>query len=305
MDAVSRLLHMARLEATLDRRCLLGPATSMDVASHGELAAPFHVLLEGECQLRVGDTLLDLRPGDVVVIPSGAPHRILTSGRGRRQGIVEIEGDAFLTTRSDRDDTAEVDLFCGHYTFDAGPGALLLKSLPASIHVSFGQSAESDHVLRMLSTLMRDEAQREGDGTAAILAALCTVLLAMVLRTAKGAATTNTLWTAVADPRIAVVVKEVLNAPGADWTVDRLSRTAAMSRASFQRHFTRDTGMTVGAFLVKTRLMAAADLLKSSDATVATIAAEVGYQSESAFSRAFRTEFGTTPARLRRDQRRG
>jgi AraC family transcriptional activator of mtrCDE len=61
----------------------------------------------------------------------------------------------------------------------------------------------------------------------------------------------------------------------------------------------------VGAFLVKTRLMAAADLLKSSDATVATIAAEVGYQSESAFSRAFRTEFGTTPARLRRDQRRG
>jgi len=303
MDAVSRLLHMARLKAALDKRCLLGPATTMDVAGHDELEAPFHVLLDGECQLHVGRTVLELRPGDVVVIPSGAPHRILTRGRGKRQGIVETEGAAFITTRSD---SPEIDLFCGHYTFDAGPGALLLRSLPESIHVSFGQSTESDHVLRMLSTLMRGEAQREGDGTAAILAALCTVLLAMVLRTAKGATTTSTLWTAVADQRIAEAIREVLDDPGGDWTIDRLSRTAAMSRASFQRHFTRGTGMTVGAFLTRTRLMAAADLLGSTDATIATVAAEVGYQSESAFSRAFRAEFGTTPARLRRNkQQRG
>lgn len=303
MDAVSRLLRMARLKATLDKRCLLGPSTRMDVTGHGELEAPFHVLLEGECRLQVGTTLLELRAGDVVVIPSGAPHRVLTGGRGRRHGVVETEGAAFVTTRSNRDEPTEVDLFCGHYTFEAGPGALLLRSLPASIHVSFGQSAESDQVLRMLSTLMRGEAEREGDGTAAILAALCTVLLAMVLRTAKGAATTDALWTAVADRRIADAIREVLNAPGADWTIDRLSRTATMSRASFQRHFARDTGMTVGAFLTRTRLMAAAELLDTSDATIATIAGDVGYQSESAFSRAFRAEFGTTPARLRRDRR--
>lgn len=291
---------MARLKATLDKRCLLGPATTMDVSGRGELEAPFHVLLDGECRLHVGDTVLAMRPGDVVVLPSGAPHRIITSGRGKRQGTVETEGAAFGTIRSDRTDSSEVDLFCGHYTFDASPGALLLRSLPPSIHVSFGQS---DDVLRMLSTLMRGEAQREGDGTAAILAALCTVLLAMVLRTAKGTTTANTLWTAVADQRIAEVVRTVLDEPGADWTIDRLSRTAAMSRASFQRHFARDTGMTVGVFLTRTRLMTAAERLTTSDATIATIAAEVGYQSESAFSRAFRAEFGTTPARLRRDRR--
>jgi AraC family transcriptional activator of mtrCDE len=60
--------------------------------------------------------------------------------------------------------------------------------------------------------------------------------------------------------------------------------------------------MTVGAFLARARLMAAAELLNSTDATVATIAAQVGYRSESAFSRAFRAEVGTTPARFRRDQ---
>jgi AraC family transcriptional activator of mtrCDE len=61
--------------------------------------------------------------------------------------------------------------------------------------------------------------------------------------------------------------------------------------------------MTFGAFLIRARLMTAADLLVGSDSTVSTIAARVGYQSESAFTRAFRTAVGETPARFRRQQR--
>lgn len=113
---------------------------------------------------------------------------------------------------------------------------------------------------------------------------------------------TTALWTAVTDPRIAAAVEGVLNDPGADWTIERLSRAAAMSRATFLRHFGQETGTTVGAFLSRARIMAAAELLTTTDATVATIAAQVGYQSESAFSRAFRAEVGTTPARFRRAQ---
>lgn len=302
MDSVSRLLRLARLRASLDKRCLLGGTTHMDVARHHPLEAPFHVLLEGECRLQVGAVVLELKPGDVVMIPSGSPHRVITAGTGRPRGIAETAGDAFVTTRSERGGTAVIDLFCGHYAFDAGAGALLFKSLPDPVHVSFGQSAESDDVLRMLSTLMRGEAQREGEGTAAILSALCTVLLAMVLRTSRGDSTKTTLWTAAADGRIADAVEGMLDDPGGDWTIERLCREAAMSRATFLRHFGRDTGMTVGVFLARARLMAATELLTATDATVATIAAQVGYQSESAFSRAFRAHVGTTPARFRRDQ---
>ncbi|MEU1601362.1 hypothetical protein ABZ468_54080 [Streptomyces sp. NPDC005708] len=93
---------------------------------------------------------------------------------------------------------------------------------------------------------MRGEARREGEGTAAILSALCTVLLAMVLRTSRGDTTRSTLWTAAADGRIASAVEGMLNASGADWTIERLSRAAAMSRATFLRHFTRDTGRPWG-----------------------------------------------------------
>ncbi|MEU1415180.1 AraC family transcriptional regulator [Streptomyces sp. NPDC005731] len=302
MDSVSRLLRMARLGAALDKRCLLGAGTRMNVSAHGELEAPFHVLLDGACRLQVGAVLLDLRPGDVVMIPSGAPHRVITAGDAGPTGTAETAGEAFVTTRSEHGGEPVIDLFCGHYTFDAGAGSLLFASLPDPVHVSFGQSADSDEVLRMLSALMRGEAQREGEGTAAVLSALCTVLLAMVLRTARGDATRTALWTAAADGRIASAVEGMLNEPGADWTIERLSRAAAMSRATFLRHFTRDTGTTVGAFLARARLMAAAELLTTTDATVASVAGQVGYSSESAFSRAFRAHLGTTPARFRRER---
>lgn len=276
----------------------------MDVPAYPKLQAPFHVLLEGECQLHVDARVLEMRRGDVVLIPSGAAHRVITSGAGRLRSTTDTAGDAFVTTHSRGGGTAFVDLFCGHYTFDAGAGAVLLGSLPDPLHVSVGQGADNDEMLAMLSAMMRREAQRDGEGTAAILSALATALLAMALRSASSAATTTALWTAVTDPRIAATVESVLQEPGAEWTIDRLSRTAAMSRATFLRRFGRETGMTVGAFLVRVRVMAAAELLNSSDATVAAVAGHVGYQSESAFSRAFRAEIGTTPARFRRAQRR-
>jgi AraC-like DNA-binding protein len=300
MDAVSHVIGLARVSAHLDKRCLLGAGTRMDVAAHDTLQAPFHVLLEGTCQLQVRSHQLELVPGDVVVIPSGAPHRIVTAGTGPAQGIDETSGDAFTTTRSEHRGEAVLDLFCGHYTFGAGAGAILFRSLPDPVQVSFGRSADSQDVLRMLSVLMRGEAQREGHGTAAILSALSTVLLTMVLRTSRGSATDATLWTATSDDRIAGSIENILESPGAEWSIERLSQGAGMSRATFIRRFGRSTGMSVGAFLAQARLMTAADLLASTDSTIARIASQVGYQSESAFSRAFRVATGRTPGRFRR-----
>lgn len=302
MDAVSHVIGLARLTARLDKRCLLSSTTRMDVAAHDARQAPFHVLLEGTCQLQVHSRRLDLTPGDVVVIPSGAPHRIITPGRGRPQGISEHSGDAFTTTRSERQGEPVLDLFCGHYTFGAGAGAMLLRTLPDPLQVSFARSAEGEDMLRMLSALMRDEARREGAGTAAILSALSTVLLTMVLRTSRGSTTDATLWTAAGDDRIARGIEQILQDPGGDWSIERLSRDAAMSRATFIRRFGRSTGVSVGAFLTQVRLMTAAELLTASDATIATIAAQVGYQSESAFSRSFRLATGVPPGRFRRTQ---
>jgi AraC family transcriptional activator of mtrCDE len=275
----------------------------MDVAAHAPREAPFHVLLEGTCQLEVGSRLLTLRAGDVVVIPRGGPHRVITFGEPELRGITEANGTAFTTTRSANGEAPVIDLFCGHYTFGVGAGAILFQSLPQPLHVSFGQSPETDAVLHMLSALMRGEAQHEGAGTAAILAALCTALLAMMLRTGRGVTSDTSLWTAVADEQIGRTISRMLESPGDEWSIERLSGEAAMSRATFIRRFDRSTGMSVGAFLAQIRLMSASELLLTTDLTVAAVAAQVGYKSESAFARAFSRTTGDTPGKFRRSAR--
>jgi AraC family transcriptional regulator, activator of mtrCDE len=123
----------------------------------------------------------------------------------------------------------------------------------------------------------------------------------MLLRRSPSDLTAAALWTAVDDPRIAAVIDSVLRDPGAPWSVQKLAELAMMSRATFLRHFGRQTGTTVGAFLTTIRLMIAADLLTEGDLTVAAISAKVGYRSESAFGQAFAHALGTTPGRFRRE----
>lgn len=303
MDEISQLLRMARLEATLDTRCLLGGSTQMEPLPRAPREIPFHVLLEGECILEVDGTLHPMTAGDVVIITTGSPHRILTAGTGPTRSTIKRRGNTFAVTTSDDDGEPVIDLFCGHYTISAGAGAILFGSLPAPTHVSLFQSQGGHVTLTRLSELLRSEAERDGAGTAAIMSALCTMLIALVLRTSGTSDPHARLWTAVAEPRLSRIIQLILARPEERWSIERLSAEAAMSRATFIRHFRVATGMTFGQFLVRARLMTAADMLTNSDRNIAAIAAQVGYKSESAFTRAFRAATGETPSRFRRSQR--
>jgi AraC family transcriptional activator of mtrCDE len=295
MDAISYLIGLARVGATLDKRCLLAGATEMKIAAYGAGEAAFHFVLDGECALELPGRCLPLKAGDAVLLPSSPPHTIRTPGSGPARGSVETPGTAFDLVGSPSGEVVS-DIFCGHYTVASGSGVLLLRSLPDPLVVSFD---ESDEPVRTLAALLRAEALDEGPGTAAILDALCSALFAMILR--RNGLPGSASWTAIADPRIAATVEAVLREPGADWTLERLAATASMSRATFVRHFGRQTETPVAAFVTGLRMMVAADLLTDRDLTVATVAGRVGYRSESAFSRAFREATGSTPGRYRRE----
>jgi AraC family transcriptional activator of mtrCDE len=211
--------------------------------------------------------------------------------------VVDTPGPAFGTLRSQYEGEPVIDLFCGYYTPGSAAGVMLFRSLPDPLIVSV---ADDDAAVRALCTMMRGEASDPGPGAGAILTSLCEALLAMILRRSAGELSPAPLWTAVEDPRIADAIDAVLREPGADWSVERLARVAAMSRATFVRHFGKHTGTTVNALVTRIRMMVAADLLGRDELTVATVAAEVGFQSESAFSRAFQQATGTTPGRFRR-----
>ena len=294
MDSITRLIELARPTATVDKRCLLAGTTEMTVAAYGDTEAAFHFVLAGECALVLADRTVQLKAGDAVLLASSPQHTVRTPGPGRPRASVETPGTLFDTVRSPSGEPV-ADVFCGHFTVGSRSGQLLFRSLPDPLVVSF---EPADEAVWALSTMMRAEAIAEGPGTAAILNALCAALFAMMLR--RGERPGVASWTAVADPRIAAAIDAVLRDPAADWTVERLAEVAAMSRATFVRHFGRHIGTTVAAFVTMVRMMVAADLLTGRDLTVSAVATRVGYHSESAFTKAFRQATGQTPGRFRR-----
>jgi AraC family transcriptional activator of mtrCDE len=292
MDAVSRLIRMARLEGAVDVRCLLAGRFTLDNPASGPGEIPFHLLLEGHCTIHAAGRVLHLRPGDLVLFPRGGAHRVVADTDVRTADAVEEPGVAFPTLRTPGT-AAEIDLFCGHYKLAPGAGALLFQTLPDPLHVSFGDDTSAP----ALSTLMRLEAHTERPGTAAIVSSLCDALLAMALRGSPLPG--EPLWTATTDTAVLNAIGAVLHDPSRLWTIAEFSRQASMSRATFIRHFTRATRLPVGEFVTKLRMMIAADQLVGGDRPINSIATAVGYRSESAFGRAFRLATGTTPARFR------
>jgi transcriptional regulator GlxA family with amidase domain len=91
---------------------------------------------------------------------------------------------------------------------------------------------------------------------------------------------------------------------GHPWTIAGLAKEVGLSRSALVERFGRYLAEPPMAYLMHWRLQLAARKLNSSPYSVAQIAVEVGYRSEAAFSRAFKREFGTPPARFRRERKR-
>ncbi|UWE12166.1 cupin domain-containing protein [Actinacidiphila bryophytorum] len=302
MDAVSTLIRMARLEGAVDVRCLLAGRHVLDNPPGAPGEVPFHLLLDGRCAVDVGGRTVDLRAGDVLVLPRAGRHQVRVAAEAPPVAAERDDAGTVATLRSAA--PPAVDLFCGRFTHPPGAGEILFAGLPDVVHASFGTGSASP--LRPLGELLRGEAAAGGAGAGAVVAALCEALLALALRgdgTARTAAAAP--WTAVTDPGLRAVVDAVVHRPHEPWTIAGLARVAGVSRATLVRHFSAATGTGVADFLTRTRMTVAADLLTGTQLGLDDIALRVGYRSTSAFGKAFRAATGTTPARLRRSVRRG
>ncbi|MCA3824063.1 MAG: helix-turn-helix transcriptional regulator, partial [Burkholderia sp.] len=175
--------------------------------------------------------------------------------------------------------------------------------LPPVLHVGL-REASGFAPLQLLTSVLRTEASNVQPGAGAIVNALGQALLAYALRAYGRGARVPSGWLALAaDARLGPSVQAVLQAPEQPWTVESLGAAAAMSRATYARHFREKAGMSVGAFVAQIRMMHACALLQDTQRGQAEIGQAVGYQSEAAFGKAFRAVLGTTPGRWRRARR--
>ena len=316
MDALSETLRVVRLVGAIfiNARfsapwCYQSP--NADSIAHvlepgAESVVIFHLITEGECYVEMSDQPpTRLIAGDAVLFPQGHTHRMCSE-----LGVPPVAGRHLseVLTRRPRTLTfggggVTTRLICGYLACDARLARMLMGGLPSLVRVNVRGSNAGVWLEASLRYALA-EARSPRPGGEGVLAKLAEVLFIEVLRLYMNEQHEGrTGWLAGVSDRIVGAALNAMHKNPADaWTLEELARAANTSRSVLAERFQQLVGNSPMQYLTQWRMLLAANLLARSDAPLARIAGDVGYQTDTAFSRAFRREFGTPPAAWRKSQ---
>ena len=320
MDALSDVLKSVRLEGAL---CLdaeftapwsflgkYGQASIRERLAGAEHVVYFHFLTEGACKVRLADggDVLDVVAGDLVMFPQDDRHLMGSDlrfapleGDTLIQAAVTAGGDPeFLPIRHGGGGVA-TRFVCGYLACSRSVCRPLIEALPRVQRIPIGDGQASTLVRELLRAGVRESAAARpgGESTLAKLAEL--LFVEALRRYAESLPPGGRGWLAgLRDVHIGRALALLHGEPGRAWTLDELAREVALSRSALGERFAELVGETPIRYLIRWRLALAAQTLRSGGETIARVAERSGYESESAFSRAFRREFGMPPAAWRK-----
>ena len=316
MDALSETLRVVRLVGAIFIQarftapwCYQSPSadSAAPILEPGaERVVIFHLITEGECYVEMeGQPPELLRAGDVVLFPQGDAHRMtsepgLKPARGARLDAVLARRPRHLVFGGGGPTTR---LVCGYLACDARLAQMLLRGLPPLVRVNV-RGSNAGAWLEASVRYALGEARSPRPGGAGVLAKLAEVLFIEVLRLYMNEQRAGrTGWLAgVGDRIVGAALNALHKRPAHDWTLEDLARVAGTSRSVLAERFQNLVGSSPMQYLTQWRMMLAANLLCRSSVPLARIAEDVGYKTDTAFSRAFRREFGAPPAAWRRSQ---
>lgn len=301
-DALSEVLADLRLADGTYGRCELSSPWGIDFPPH--VQARFHFVVSGDVWLRAPRRgWIQLHAGDVVVMPQGVHHALANKPNGRvkpleRMPLEEI-GDRTYQMRTDGSGAKAV-LVCCSVGFDQPAVEPLLRLMPPMLLVRAG--AREDPVLPILLDAMSQEVLGRRVGAATVMTRLADVVITRVIRSWVESKTEDTQgWlAAIRDPHIGRALAAMHQRPGDPWSVESLADVASLSRSAFSERFALIIGMPPARYLTQWRMNLARGWLHDDQLTVAEAATRLGYDSEAAFSRAFKRWTGVPPSDVRR-----
>ncbi|MGY1733729.1 AraC family transcriptional regulator [Geodermatophilus sp. SYSU D01045] len=258
----------------------------------------FHVVTRGACLLEVDGERHELGVGDLALVPHGRGH-LLRSGPGApvagRADLLPQRylGDHYSVLRLDGGGSPAT-MVCGVVEPDRPGAAHLLGLLPPVLVVDGSDPARTGW-LPLLLRVLADEAAVDRPGAEAVITRLADVVVVQAVRAWLDTAATGPGWLrALRDPQVGRAVASLHREPGSAWTLTRLAREARMSRSSFAARFTELAGEPVMHYLARWRMHLATVAL-GQGARVGELAGSLGYESEAAFSRAYKRIVGVPP----------
>jgi AraC-like DNA-binding protein len=304
-----RLTGAAYFDIALSAPWVVEAPPSQDIASRvvpgAQRVIEYHLIVRGTCWGHaVGQAPMRLRQGDLIVFPQGDAH-VLSSQPGMRAGP-DLRAFARMSTPlplfhevgGGGPDGARI--VCCFLGCDDRPFNPLLAALPPVIHLSGARQNETNGWLGTLMGIAASESGSARVGTENILARLSELMFVETIRQyVETLAPTPTGWLAgLRDPMIGRALAALHRDPHDRWTVERLARNVGSSRSVLAERFTVIVGRPPMQYLAHWRMQLASRLL-AEGGRVAVVATAVGYESEGAFSRAFRRLVGEAPVMWR------
>ena len=275
------------------------------LAPTAEHLVSYHFVIEGVMTVQAEDgTEFEAAAGDIVIIPYGDSHRLsngaanefIDSARALRQlargDVIRFQlGGGGARTR----------MVCGFFGCRRQAMRLFLAGLPQLLCISVRGDPSGDWIESSILHLISD-AEADRPGRSVLLARMAEALfIESMRRYVERLPEDQTGWLAAArDPVVGRVLALIHREPKRHWSTGELAETAGASRSVVTERFARLLGETPISYLSRCRLQLAARLLQTTQQPVVQLACEVGYASEASFNRAFKREFGTPPARYRK-----
>ena len=314
MDALSDVLRAVRLSgAIFFDVCASEPWVAETPAGRSIVGKMFpgadhlisyHVITQGGCWASVdGEPPMHLSAGDVVVFPHGDAHA-MSSAPGLRNppnlALYKRPNDGQLpftmTVGTTGQDSAR--FVCGFLGCDARPFNPLLDALPRAIHVSDRAGGPISAFVQFALA----ESKEPRIGGECVLGRLSELMFVDVVRRYMETLSDDRGgWLAgLREPFVGRALAALHRSPTREWTIESLAREVGLSRSVLAERFTLYVGQPPIQYLTNWRMQLAANYLLSGTDSVAAVADRVGYESEAAFSRAFKKAVGLPPAEWRR-----
>lgn len=315
MDALSDVLRVTQLSGGVFLHAEFTAPWCLAARMVPELCAPFmattahlvpyHYVVDGELQMSLeNQDPVHLQRGDMMLFPGNDLHfmgsDLALRSTSVRDLLAGVHGDGPHHLRHGGGGAA-TRLVCGYLGCDSPRGNPVLATLPRLMKISVEQTGAAAW-FRAMFEYAADEVGVGGPGSATVLAKVSELLFVeAVRRYVRDLPAGESGWLAGLQDRVVARALALLHGQIArNWNVDDLGREIGLSRSALADRFVRVIGVPPIQYLAQWRLQVAAQSLRGTNSSLARIAERVGYQSEAAFSRAFKKAYGVAPATWRR-----
>ncbi len=303
LDPLGEALHFLRMSGIFYCRSEFTAPWALALPAFADCVM-FHIVTEGQCWLEVdGAARHLLRPGDLALVPHGEGHRLASEPGTQAAKLFDLPreevGDRYELLRHGGGG-AQAIVICGVVRFDHPAARQLIRLLPKQINVNGWSSSEMDWIQSTLR-LMANEARELRAGGETVITRLADILVIQAIRSwiaSDPAAQTGWLG-ALRDKQIGRAIALIHRHPGTAWTLASLAARVGMSRSAFAERFTQLVGESAMHYVLKWKMHTASIWIKENDVTLSEVAARLGYESEAAFSRAFKRVVGVSPGAAR------